>query len=436
MAASFQWRGVPGVVREGSHMGSLFWLVSGGRWRWLGLLGLVQAFTLPGWGAVRLLLVQLVAYRYRGAEARIRGLVALALLLDRCHAAEWSGQDFPMALLLLLGLLWDWRSLSLLWLLQGLSDWHGWWGWARPLPHLQEWGSFAWCVCYPALGLCALLARRFPPLLMVGLLPWPGPVASRAETRRWLGGRVVDLPAASASEAAGACEWLLLSNNPERCQGWRGGTLLRATTPAGRGRVLLSHINLGWPARLVVTYQGKGEVRAVSARDGSLTDPGSLLLQGGSGDSLRRLVLNGMMQLEVNARGPMAWTIGWNGGGAQLPLREGQSRGLFLQPDRVLSLGKARGAWHWQGPWLVNEEGLPLLGNYGVCKTLEFSADGPGELWLVARGGVLGAVDGKPGPMLAAGQSRCLRRYEAGRQRIELWLPVNSFAPYSLVFRE
>ncbi len=83
-------------------MASLLWLVLPGRWRWLGLLGLLQAFTLPGWGAVRLLLVQLAAWRQRDNPGR--GLVVLALLLDRCHACEWSGQDFPMALLMLLGL--------------------------------------------------------------------------------------------------------------------------------------------------------------------------------------------------------------------------------------------------------------------------------------------------------------------------------------------
>ena len=50
-------------------------------------------------------------------------------------------------------------------------------------------------------------------------------------------------------------------------------------------------------------------------------------------------------------------------------------------------------------------------------------------------GGLLGAVDGHPGPMLAAGQSRRLLSFGPGQQRLELWLPVNSFAPYSLVFR-
>ncbi|MBN9419485.1 hypothetical protein ABS71_08020 [bacterium SCN 62-11] len=425
-------------------MGSLLWLVLRGRWRWLGLLGLLQAWGLPGWGMVRLLLVQLIAWRYRDAPPRRRALLAMALLLDRCHAAEWSGQDFPMALLLLLGMLVVQSNLryylGVMWLLQGLSDYYGPWGWARPLPHPQELGSFAWCFSGPALGLCALAGRgrAVLPLLILGLAPWPAPVASRAETRRWLGGRVVDRAPAPFTEATGECDWLLLSNNPERCRGSLGGTLLRARTPAGRGRVLLSHINLGILADLVVRARGQAEVRVVSARDGSWTDPGSRLLQqSGPWETLGELrlnglLLNGMMQLEVRASSELDWEIQWNEGGDQLPLKEGQSRGLFLHPDRTISLGEARGVWHWQGPWLDGT----LLGNYGACKTLEFQAEEAGELWLVARGGVLGSVDGQPGPLLAAGQSRCLLRYAKGLQRVKLWLPVNSFAPYSLVFRE
>ena len=393
---------------------------------------------------VRLLLVQGVAWRHRNAPSPVRAWLALALLLDRCHAAEWSGQDFPMAFLLLSGLLLPWKNvrwyLGLMWLLQGLSDWYGPWGWARPLPHPQELGSFAWCFHGPILGLCALAirGRTALPLLLLGLAPWPAPVASRAETRRWLGGRVVDRAQPPVIESVNGCDWLLLSNNPERCRGSGGGTLLRATTPAGRGRVLLSHINLGLPADLRVQAHGAGEVRVVSARDGSLTDPGSLLLQQDGqweklGDfRLSGLVLNGMVQLEVRCPSEVEWQIQWNEGGVQLPVREGQSRGLFVQPDRLVSLGEAKGVWHWQGPWL----GGTLLGNYGACKTLEFRAEKPRELWLVARGGILGAVDGRPGPLLAAGQSRCLLRYQRGLQRVKLWLPVNSFAPYSLVFRE
>lgn len=387
---------------------------------------------------VRLLLVQLVAWRHRNAPTRVRALLALALLLDRCHAAEWSGQDFPMALLLLLGLLPHWKHLQLYlgmaWLLQSVSDWYGPWGWARPLPHAQEFGCFAWCFSGPILGICALLGRGRTalPLLLIGLAPWPGPVASRAETRRWLGGRVVDRSEAPFQESTGECDWLLLSNNPERCRGSLGGTLLQARTPAGRGRVLLSHINLGLPADLVVRARGQAEVRMVSARDGTLTDPGSSLLQqNGQWEQLHEfrlngLMLNGMMQLEVRAASDQ-----WNEGGAQLPLSEGQSRGLFRQPDRVVSFRQAQGVWHWQGPWLDDT----LLGNYGACTTLEFQADQAGELWLVARGGLVGSVDGQPGPLLAAGQSRCLLRYEKGLQRLKLWLPVNSFAPYSMVFR-
>ncbi|MBX3172500.1 MAG: hypothetical protein KF760_34170 [Candidatus Eremiobacteraeota bacterium] len=440
-------------------VGSLFWLILPGGWRWLGWLGLAQALELPGWGAVRLLLVQLAAWRHRAAPREVRGLLTLALLLDRCHAAEWSGQDFPMALVLLLGLPASWKSwrsllayLGLLWLLQGISDWYGWWGWARPLPHLQETGSRAWCVGFLELGPCALLgaALNRPKLaailLLLGLAPWPGPVASRAETRRWLGGRALDQPEVKLSEVSAGVDWLLLSNNPERCRGSLGGTLLQATTPAGRGRVLVSHINLGAPADLVVSCLAResAEVRVASARDGSLTDPGSLLLRpagewrilAGSWEyRLEGLLLNGMMQLEVKSAGEIEWRVSWNGAGPQLPLREGQSRGLFRRPDRVLSVKKPRGAWHWQSPWLVNEQGQPLLGNYGSCQTLEFEAERAGELWLVARGGLVGAVDGQPGPLLAAGQSRCLVRFGPGPQRVSVWLPVNSFAPYSLVFR-
>ena len=127
--------------------------------------------------------------------------------------------------------------------------------------------------------------------------------------------------------------------------------------------------------------------------------------------------------------------MSWNGGGAQLPLSEGQSRGLYRRPDQVVMFMNPQGAWHWQGPWLVNDEGQQLLGNYGSCRTLDFQAERAGELWLVARGGIVGAVDGRPGPMLAAGQSRCLFKFGPGHQRLDVWLPVNSFAPYSLIFR-
>lgn len=451
-----------GVLVEGAELGrvgSLFWLILSGRWRWLGLLGLAQAWGLPGWGAVRLVLVQAVAWRHRSAPGEVRALLALALLLDRCQACEWSGQDFPMALLLLCGLLADWKSgrgllayLGAMWLVQGLSDWFGWWGWARPLPHFQEKGSWAWCVGYLALGPCALLGavlnrrRVTPVLLLLGLLPWPGPVASRAETRRWLGGRAVDQPEVQFSEVAGELDWLLLSNNPERYRGSLGGTLLRASTPPGRGRVVVSHINLGAPADLVLScvVGGTAELRVVSARDGSMTDPGSLLLQraglwqtisGRWEHRLPGLLLNGMMQVEIRSASEMDWRVSWNGGGPQLPLRDGQSRGLYRGPDRIFHLAKPQGAWHWRGPWLVNGEGQQLLGNYGCCQTLEFQAERPGELWLVARGGLVGGVDGRPGPMLAAGQSRCLLRFGSGPQRLRVWLPVNSFAPYSLVFR-
>lgn len=443
---------------ELTAVGSLFWLILRGRWRWLGLLGLFQATGLPGWGAMRLVLVQAVAWRHREAPAEGRALLALALLLDRCHACEWSGQDLPMALLLVAGLWAGWKARALLtylgamWLLQGLSDWYGWWGWARPLPHFQELGSWAWCADYLVLGPCALLAAllnrgRFAAvLLLLGLAPWPAPVASRAETRRWLGGLAVDQPEVQVVSERRGLDWLLLSNNPERWRGSLGGTLLQGSTPPGRGRVLVSHINLGAPADLVLSCETRdqAEVRVVSARDGSLTDPGSLLLQRGgqwqtiSGrweQRLAGLLLNGIMQVEVKSACSMDWRVSWGGGGPQLPLREGQSRGLFGPPDRVLKLGKPRGAWHWQGPWLVNGEGKPLLGNYGCCQTLEFEAERAGELWLVARGGLVGAVDGKPGPLLAAGQSRCLLKFGAGAQKLGLWLPVNSFAPYSLVFR-
>ena len=340
-----------------------------------------------------------------------------------------------------------------MWLLQALSDWYGWWGWARPLPHSQEMGSWAWCFSSPMLGLSALLAawlNRSRPtvcLLALGLLPWPAPVASRAETRRWLGGRAVDQPTCPFTPSPGPTDWLLLSNNPERCRGSLGGTLLQATTPPGTGRVLLSHINLGTPADLVVRCQLKeaAEIQVTGARDGSPTDPGSLLLQRlGTWQSvppgpweyrLKGLLLNGIMQMEVRSPGSIDWLISWNGGGPQLPLREGQSRGLFLKPDRMLKVTNPHGAWHWQGPWLRSENGQQLLGNYGSRQRLEFQGDRPGELWLVARGGLLGAVDGRPGPLLAAGQSRRLLQFNPGQQRLDLWLPVNSFAPYSLVFR-
>ena len=311
-------------------MTSLLWLILPRRWRWLGLFGLLQAITLPGWGAVRLLLVQAVAWRHRNGE--VRALLALTLLLDRCHAAEWSGQDFPMALLILSGMLAPWRKwrsllayLGVMWLLQGVSDWYGYWGWARPLPHAQEWGCWAWCFSSPLLGLAALLGagiNRSKPalvLLVAGLLPWPSPVASRSETRRWLGGRAVDQPQLKFFNWSGERDWLLLSNNPERCRGALGGTLLQATTPPGRGRVVISHINLGAPADLVVScvLRGPAEVRVASARDGSLTDPGSQLLQKpGEWQSLKpgpwehrlaNLLLNGMLQLELRSQGEIDW---------------------------------------------------------------------------------------------------------------------------------
>ena len=501
-------------------MGSLFWLCLPGRWKWLGLLGLVQAFGLPGWGLVRLLLVQLAAWRQRRAAAEIRLLVGLTVVLDRCHAAEWSGQDCAWALLIMLSLIFPWKNwrlllgwLGLAWLGQAASDWYGWWGWLRPLPHSAEAGAWCWAICGPALGVCALLGASLgqrklaAALLLLGLAPWPGAVASRTQTRHWLSretygsrarlkvsGRAVDLTELKGAERSEGRDWLLFSNNPERCVGSRGGTLLEAVTPPGRGRVLVSHINLGLPADLVLSCRPRqnAHLRVRSARDGALTDPGSLLLQtdweeaevsGPWEKRLKGLLLNGMLELECESEGEIEWRVSWGEGGPLLPLREGQSRGLYLSPDRELLLSGKPGVWHWQAPWLqtqrrsflsgklhptsarevcaanagvfsqenstplsarevcaanagvFSQENSTLLGDYGACRTLVFDATQPGEVWLVARGGVLGSVDGRPGPLLAAGQSRCLLRYGPGRQRIPLWLPVNSFAPYSLVFR-
>lgn len=436
-------------------MGSLFWLCLPGPWKWLGLLGLLQAFGLPGWGLVRLLLVQLVAWRQREATAEVRLLIGLALVLDRCHAAEWSGQDCAWALLILPTLLGPWKNwrallgwLGLAWLGQSASDWFGWWGWLRPLPHSAEKGAWCWAFSGPALGVCALLGsglghrKAALVLLLLGLAPWPGPVASRRQTRHWLGGRAVDLVEVGANQKSEGVDWLLLSNNPERCVGRRGGSLLEAVTPPGRGRVLASHINLGLPADLVLSCRPRGvaHLRVRTARDGSLTDPGSLLLQsewepvevsGRWEKRLMGLLLNGIFEVESESDGEIEWRVSWGQSGPLLPMREGQSRGLYVGPDRSVSLSGKPGVWHWQAPWLGNT----LMGDYGACRTLIFGAQRPGEVWVVARGGVLGAVDGRPGPVLAAGQSRCLLRYGPGQHRLPLWLPVNSFAPYSLVFR-
>lgn len=434
----------------------------------LALLALAQASTLPPLAALRLLLAHLVGWRSRGADPPVRALLLFAAWLDRCHSAEWSGQDWLPSALFLLPLLMPWRHwrqllafLCLSWMTQLYADFSGLFGWLRPLPHGPEWGALPLC---PPFALLALLgavlafANRTRALLILPLallLPNPSSVKSRNETRRLLGGPVSGVPElAGRSQPERDVDWLLLSNNPERVPGSSPVLLLQQSVPAGRGRILVSHMNLSLrPKDLVISSELPFQLLSqASSRDGERgRDAGSVLTmkqQRTTGECrefrLPRVIANGIVQLEVELNAPTEFRVGFAERGHVLPdelasMREGQSRGLYSQPDRqdLLPINSTEWRrWDWNGPWLRNEQNEPLLGNYGCIRhlTLEVQTE-QAEVWLVARGGVLGTVDGRGAPMLAAGQSRRLALLERGTHRLDLTLPVNSFAPYSLAVR-
>ncbi|MGE0492191.1 MAG: hypothetical protein AB7S38_23470 [Vulcanimicrobiota bacterium] len=413
-------------------------------------------------------------------EPLVAGAAMAALVSNLWAAQHYFGQDtlsnwLPLlfAGLALLARARVWASLTLIatgWLLQGgvemaTPSWLRTAPWALPanplffVPSL-EFSPF-WLGAAGLLLALASLKWTHPGwlallcLAALAGLPFGGPLSARKVAS--LVGQSGHLHSSTIPELEARLEpldqpkWLAYSNNPENIRRLESDRLVlfEQTLPAGRGRLYASHFNTtGRHLELaaILTNFSDSPIRLECRPRAEASEPGmtqawdpvwpdQLELAPGH-QFITRLPMglsNGRLMLELASSGPLDYRLCLTKpDDSQLdgPLAErtgGQSRGLFLAPDRRLRATYSPA----DGPrlltldrnWLSNGDDT-LVGNYGALTEVELQLSGESMVVLVPTGGW---ADG-----LYAFQGRVLHR-GAGPFRYQHRLTTNSYAPVRLL---